>query len=388
MMPITSFWIWPVLFWYSECSRMTCPALERVALERVLAAIGECLCLCGGQEVGVDPAGAGRVEVTSPLVASGDRPRGAVVRLGAAQRRARQTRRRVVGGRKGAVVVVRVAAHDLGRDGDAVAQSRAVVGTRARVGDVHVVHVAVDRHDAPGDGGGPVHRRVGVARVHRILGVRAAVDVEPQRRRALPPCLAVLVDDLDAEVLGDVLLVHEVRDQREVRGGPVEVAVRRRQMHLAALVAGREEALAELPLEAGRTDRVGLRRIEQHEVVHHRVVVQVRDGAGGLVGVAVVHEAGHHVGDPAVLARSLGVELDLVVDLAVRGHGDRPVAMPLDDVTRPLRHRAARIRERGQHDIGVGGRGARESEDAHGEDQHAEQNSRKTQSLPHVTPPS
>jgi hypothetical protein len=236
-----------------------------------------------------------------------------------------------------------------------------------------------------------VQRGVGVTGSNRVLGVAAAVDVQPQRRRGLAGpgvgVVPILVDDLDAQVLGDRSLVDEVVDQDEVRGRPVVVTVWRGKVHLAALVAGREESLTQVCLEPARADRVGLRRVQQHEVVHHRVVVEVRHRAVGVVGVALVDEAGNHVGDPAVLARRCGVELDQVVHLAVGSHGEGPIAGALDHVAGTGRHRTARVGERRQrgHRVRRGSRG--HAEQAHGKHQDAQQNSRNPQSLPHTKAP-
>ena len=242
--------------------------LQRIPLEAELTSGRPGLRLGAGQQVGIDPAPAHRVEVAAVLVASRNRPRAAVVGLRTAHRRTGQVGRWRIRRRGRAEVVSRGVADDLGTQRDPVPLRRAVVCARAGAGDVHVVHVAVhpdqaavDRRRPVGSGGSEV--RVRVADRRGILRVTTAVDVQPQRHGGLgwdgesrPRHRPVLVDDLDAEVLRDRGLVDEVVDQPEVRVGPVVVAVRRRQVHLAALVAGGEEALAQLTLEAARAHGV------------------------------------------------------------------------------------------------------------------------------------
>ena len=205
-----------------------------------------------------------------------------------------------------------------------------------------------------------------------------------RRVRAIP------VEDLDADLLLDGRLVHEVVDQDPgALARRVVVAERGRQVHVRALVARREEALADLPLEAARTDGVLLGRVDQHEVVHHRAVVEVRRRARGVVRVAVVDQVRDDVGDVAVLAGDGRGEVDRVVDRAVRVDREGAVAA-LDQRpgTAGARRRivAPRIRERRIRDDLIRARGG-SSERAQREHDRAQQQCKQPLPVPHVNAP-
>ena len=283
----------------------------------------------------LNPAEAHRVEVAAPGSA---RPGRAVVALRAAERRSGQ----VGWGRSvrwyRTVVGVRRAADDLRRDSDAVPLRRTVVNAgvctlrcaddraavvdpavRVVVGvvgalcpdsarsdgraavvdlavgvavvvevvqaprerrDVDVVEMARDADEAAIAVGDPIGVRIRSAVRGRVLGVAAAVDVEPERGRR-DSGRAVAVDDLDVDRLRRRALVHEVVDQPpRCRRVGVVVAVGAWQVQVGALVACSEEARADPALEAARADDVVLVGIDHDEVVEHDVLSKILGHAG------------------------------------------------------------------------------------------------------------